>query len=516
MSYFIYLRKSRKDAELEQELGDTLARHRKQLLELAKREHLAISAIYEEVVSGETIAQRPEIQRMLADIEQGGCEGVLVMEVERLARGDTVDQGIISRTFSITGTKIITPLKTYDPRNEFDQEYFEFGLFMSRREYKTINRRIQAGRLSSVKEGKFVGNIPPYGYSRQKIENGKGYMLIPDESEAPVVQKIFELYTKELKGYSYIATHLNKHGVPPRKAQGWTGSSVRDILHNPVYIGKIRWGFRAQEKKVSDGVISISRPKTENCMLYDGLHKPLVSDDVFRLAQEISSKNRVAAVPLQKKVMNPFAGLVICKKCGHHIVRKQYTSKRGNNYDTLLCNSTLCNCVSTSYKAFENVVLETLHDWLENYTIELNRSDFTPINQDYYTEQIASLEKELDVLHKQLEKCYTFLEQEIYNLETFTERSAFLKSEISKKEAALEELSTEFRTLTNNGEYTKAFVSKLSFLLENYHQIETAEEKNLLLKQLISKIVYEKNSKGKKGDYEKATFTIDVYPYFPH
>ena len=46
----------------------------------------------------------------------------------------------------------MTPAKIYDPNNEFDEEYFEFGLFMSRREYKTIKKRLQRGRVSSAKE----------------------------------------------------------------------------------------------------------------------------------------------------------------------------------------------------------------------------------------------------------------------------------------------------------------------------------------------------------------------------
>ena len=94
------------------------------------------------------------------------------MEVERLARGDTIDQGIVAQTFKLSCTKIITPMKTYDPNNEYDEEYFEFGLFMSRREYKTINRRLQRGRVASVKEGKYVGNKSPYGYTRMKLEHG--------------------------------------------------------------------------------------------------------------------------------------------------------------------------------------------------------------------------------------------------------------------------------------------------------------------------------------------------------
>ena len=137
MPYCMYLRKSRSDIEAETHgETETLARHEKALLELSKRLHLNVTEIYREVVSGETIAARPVMQRLLSEVEQGAWEGVLVMEVERLARGDTIDQGIVAQTFKFSDTRIITPLKTYDPTNEYDEEYFEFGLFMSRRSIK--------------------------------------------------------------------------------------------------------------------------------------------------------------------------------------------------------------------------------------------------------------------------------------------------------------------------------------------------------------------------------------------
>ena len=133
--------------------GDTLARHRNTLLELAAARQLSVSKIYEEVVSGDTIAARPQMQQLLSDVEAGRWEGVLVMEVERLARGDTIDQGLVAQAFKFSDTRIITPVKSYDPNNEFDEEYFEFGLFMSRREYKVINRRLQQGPVGLCQGG---------------------------------------------------------------------------------------------------------------------------------------------------------------------------------------------------------------------------------------------------------------------------------------------------------------------------------------------------------------------------
>lgn len=93
-AYAIYLRKSRVDLEAEAAgSGDTLARHRNTLLELAAARQLSVSKIYEEVVSGDTIAARPQMQQLLSDVEAGRWEGVLVMEVERLAAAIPLTRG---------------------------------------------------------------------------------------------------------------------------------------------------------------------------------------------------------------------------------------------------------------------------------------------------------------------------------------------------------------------------------------------------------------------------------------
>lgn len=176
----MYLRKSRKDLEMERlHPGSTLLRHESVLRSLADSMSLPVLKIYREVGSGDTISGRPVMKQLLSEVEQGKWEGVLVMEIERLARGDSIDQGIVTRTFQYSGTRIITPYKIYEPENDFDLEYFEFSLFMSRREYKTINRRMQAGRLASIKEGKYVGNIAPYGYDRIRLPDRKGFTLCP-------------------------------------------------------------------------------------------------------------------------------------------------------------------------------------------------------------------------------------------------------------------------------------------------------------------------------------------------
>ena len=137
----IYLRKSRKDDEVIKTNADVLATHERTLLDLANNLGLNVTDIRREVVSGDTIAARPEMQQLLTEIEAGLWRSVIVMEVERLARGDTIDQGIVAQTFKYSGTKIVTPMRTYDPANEFDEEYFEFGLFMAIAYHRPYNSK---------------------------------------------------------------------------------------------------------------------------------------------------------------------------------------------------------------------------------------------------------------------------------------------------------------------------------------------------------------------------------------
>ena len=98
--YAVYLRKSRADLEAEARgEGETLARHKKTLYDIAKRMQISIAAEYKEIVSGESIAARPQMQKLLNDVTEGMYDGVLVMEIERLARGNTIDQGIVAQAF---------------------------------------------------------------------------------------------------------------------------------------------------------------------------------------------------------------------------------------------------------------------------------------------------------------------------------------------------------------------------------------------------------------------------------
>lgn len=523
MAYCIYLRKSRADLEAEAHgEGETLLRHEKALLDLAKRQKLNVTEIYREVVSGETISARPMMQRLLDEVEKGLWTGVLVMEIERLARGDTIDQGIVAQAFKYSGTKIITPMKVYDPSNEFDEEYFEFGLFMSRREFKTITRRIQRGRIASVKEGKYISSVAPYGYNRVKIKNDKGYTLEIIPEQAKVVRLIYDLYTKgepqpdgtyEKLGTVRIARKLDNMGIKPMINDTWSKASIQDILKNPVYIGKIRWSYRKEIKSVRNNKVVVTRPNSDDYILVDGIHEPIIDLETYNKAQEILSKRARPPVPSSNVLKNPLTGIIYCGKCGAMMTRLAKTKK--TPYDTLKCPNRYCDNVSSPLYLVEKVLLDEIRKWLADYKVKWNVEKLDmPYSKAIKDKEnaIQMAQNQLDKLNEQRDRIFTLLEQGVYTPEIFTERSKKLSDQISTAENLINKYNKELMQLKEQSEKNDVLIPKTEHILDIYETIQPASAKNEHLKEILEKAEYIKNEPNKKGNRDHANFEIRIYP----
>ncbi len=521
MADCIYLRKSRVDAEAEAHgAGDTLARHEKELLQTAKKLRRTITHIYREVVSGETISARPQMQQLLRDVELGLWDAVHVMEVERLARGDTLDQGIVSQTFLYSKTLIITPKKTYDPSNEFDEEYFEFGLFMSRREYKTINRRQQAGRLASLREGKWVANKAPYGYRRNKLQGQKGWSLEVQDPQASIVCDIFRWLTSGYEeagscitlGTSQIAHRLNHLGIPSPSGREWGANSVRDILRNDAYAGWIHWGRRATQKALCDGTVVTSRPRADlrSYQRFPGLHPPLIPQETFDLAQTILGNYPSRPGPKQAKTQNPLAGLVFCGACGHSMVRRPYASGRP---DALLCPYPSCPTKSSDLMLVETVLLSTLTDWLSNLEAPKHEECLPTRSpeRDALQRALALGEKKLDLLRQQESRAFELVEQAVYSPEQFIQRTTELEKQKESLLQTQERIRLELQTRERETPFDLQGIPKLHHVLDSYPMAQDAAEKKRLLTSVLSRVIYLKTTGGR---YQESNLQLILYPRF--
>ena len=499
-----YLRKSRADLEIENVTGeDTLKRHREIIKNLAKQNSVILDEYFEEVVSGETIQARPKIQELLKKVENNEIEEVYVVDVDRLARGDTEDQGRISKTFKFGNTKIVTPGKTYDPNNEFDEDFFEFGLFMSRREYKIINKRLNRGRLSSVNEGKFIGSICPYGYSKEKLKGQKGYKLIINEEEAKIVKIIFNLALSGI-GASNIANHLNKIGSKPRKAEVWVSASIRDIIHNPVYYGMIKWNYRKTIKTMKNGTIYKSRPKQKEYILVPGLHEAIIDEDTWKLANKNSKIKEGKSVKKDLTLQNPLAGLVECGYCHRTMQRRNY---RSGHIDGLICPLPHCKNIGSHLYIVEKAILSSLQSYLIEYEETLASYKENEPTQELDINSVELIEKEIEKAKNQLNKAFDLLEQEVYDNNTFIERSKTLKQKINELEKEKEKYS--IKTKQKKLEKIKDVIPKLKDVINTYSNNLPAKNRNELLKSVINKVYYIKCLKGKSHE-EEFELQIDI------
>ena len=520
--YLIYLRKSRKDRELELQTGnyDTLQRHRNALMALAKERGYLIAHVYEEVVSGDTIAERPEMQRLLAAVETGEYAGVLVMEVPRLARGNTRDQGTVAETFQYSGTKIITPDKIYDPADEADEEYFEFGLFMSRREYKAINRRLQRGRMASLNEGKFIAGTAPYGYKRVRIQHQKGYTLEQVPEQADVVREIFQLYTVgELQadgtvapvGSYGIANTLNARGIPSPGGVKWTASAVRDVLKNPTYAGYVRWSYRPNRKQMVDGALVVTNPVNKDSVLKKGIHEPIVSEQTWNAAKAAMSGRSHAPVPGRKQIANPLAGILYCSVCGRSMVQLP----QGNHGEPMvMCPTAKCPTVGSRRDMTEAALLDALRTWLKSYQVSSKAQESAQGNDAAPTVKsvesaLSRARKGLDGLKQQKSRLFDLLEQGVYTNDVFLERSRILASRIMEAEKQVEALREHLIAMRKAELARKSIAPSIQNVLDVYDTLESPAEKNALLKTVLDHVVYSKTIGGR---YKENNLQLFVYP----
>ncbi len=488
MKTAIYLRKSRADEEFEKlGQGNTLNRHKETLLKLSSELKLDIVKIHEEIVSGESLAQRPAMLKLLEEVSNNEYDSILIMDMDRLGRGNMQEQGLILDTFKQSKTKIITPRKTYDLDDEFDEEYSEFEAFMARKELKIITRRMQRGRQKSVEEGNYIGTYPPFGYKIDGI--GRNRKLIIDTNTFHAVKLIFEMYAVG-KGGNKIATELNRLGYKTATGKQFSNHSILNIIKNPIYIGKVTWKKKTYKKGDLNKRRTVKLKPRDEWIVAQGKHAPIITEDLYD--QAMKQLNNKTHVPYRTKMTNPLAGLVFCSSCGSPMSYRPYIKSPPH----LICYNE--NCKSTKSSRFDYIerdILKQLHELQKKYSStipEINTSNKLPIEN-----AIKNIVTDIDKLNKQRESLHDFLEQGIYTIDVFLERGELINTKLNKLSLQLKELKNTDQPTISNLEKAKLITNAL----QAYVLIENIELKNQALKQVIDKIIYTKPKTSKSKEF---------------
>lgn len=505
MAYCIYLRKSRKDMEAEARgEGETLARHKRTLTDLAAQRHLPVAEIYAEIVSGETIAERPEMRRMLAAIESGAYEGVICMDIDRLGRGDGADQARILKTLKFTHTLVITLYDTYDPWNsENDEESLECSQHFARMEYRHIKRRLWAGRVAAARTGKWMSPRAPYGYV--KASSAEGFpTLAPVSDEANIVCLIFDWYGSGQMGLMKIASTLSKMGLKTHLGNQFTRATLRQMLQNPTYLGKIRWCYRRYKTAIKDGIVVKTLQYSDECMLFEGLHPAIITQAQWDAAQAQRARSQSVPCKSSTELRNPLAGLLYCSHCGYAMqyLHSRYDPLNNRGYICRTHGCPTCSCYSLHVLA---VVRDALEGWASLST-QPEEQDTTP-KQDPRALRIAAAQSALDALLTQRIKLQELVEAGAYTIPVYIERNTLNEERIKAATAELDEAKQSMAP----EEAIKANHDKIAHVLDVWEE-STPAELNVLLKQIISRITYTKDHQCTKVENPIEYLTLDIYP----
>lgn len=501
----IYLRKSRTDNQFES-VNDVLSRHEQMLQDYCMRifeEPIPQSNIYREVVSGETINDRPMMIKLLEDIEKGDIDAVVVIEPQRLSRGSFGDIDRIVNAFKYTDTKVITPTKTYDLNNKFDRKYFEQELLRGNDYLEYVKEILVRGRKKSIEDGLYIASKPPYGYDKFKLK--KGFTLVPNK-DADNVRYIFQKFNEGF-GTTELAKHLIEIGMKSQTGKQWTPHMIRNIITNDIYIGVLTYGRRETKKTMKDGKIVISRPwNKDDYIKSKGLHEPIITNEVFNQAQELLKSRAGKPIRSDKSIKNPLAGLVKCKLCGSNMARRPYDKRP---VSTLICRTIGCKNVSSDLNLVENKVIELLNKELMNYKHFL----------DNYEEEIKTstniIEKEIKKIDNQLNSLKKDLQNALikYNRNIITEEEyIFLRNYTLEEESRLNGLKSALIDKSQNDEleHKRKAIPILETCLKEYYSLSIVD-RHKLLTAIIDKITYEKSKGGRWNEENRNNFKLELF-----
>jgi site-specific DNA recombinase len=258
--------------------------------------------------------ERPGIQRVIRLVQEKKCEAVLVWKLDRLSRSQKDTLYLIEDVFLKNGCAFVSMNENFDTSTAFGRAMIGILSVFAQLEREQIRERMAVGRVGRAKAGLFHGGgFAPIGYDYKTIAEG-GEGLVVNEYEAMQVREVFSLY---LQGWPVNRIRKYMTARYTTKSGDWgNDTTIRDVLKNPLYIGKINWA-----KKI-----------------YDGKHEPIIDEETFNAAAArlaSSQWKRDCSDGLERN--SPFhsthllGGILWCGRCGARYFASGNYSGKGEN-----------------------------------------------------------------------------------------------------------------------------------------------------------------------------------------
>lgn len=479
----LYSRKSQSD-DPGQTVEEVLEKHNTMLQEYAERElggKIPEENIYKEVVSGESIDGRVEIKKVLARIEDPNIKAVLVVEPQRLSRGDLEDCGRLINTLRFTKTQVLTLMMTYDLENKMERKFFQDELMRGRDYLEYVKEILFRGRFAAAKRGEFIMATPPYGYRKIVNSEGKNTLEIV-EDEAMIVRQIFDWRVNHGLGTVTMARRLDEMAVKPPRGDYWPTPTIAKILENKHYLGLIVFNEYKKLQVMEKGVVKKKKikQKPEDALIVKGLHEAIIDQETWDTVQSMKK----VADPRHKKgteMKNPFSGILYCSNCGRVMIRQ--TSSGRVRYR---CPKNKMCFASMTKATLDAAVIDAL-EYSELPELQLKVVNDDGASAKIQEKQLKKLEQKLAEYIEQEETQYELLELKKYTQELFDRRHSALRK---KMDECRDQIANVKASMPKAIDYAERLATLQLAIDTLKDPAATPEEQNTVLKSIVERIDY--------------------------
>lgn len=482
----IYVRVSTEEQAKE---GFSIRAQEQKLKDYARIKEWAIHKIYiDEGISGKNITDRPQINQLIKDIKKGLVKNVLIFKIDRLTR-NTSDLIYLINLFNEYNCAFNSLCESIDTQTPSGRMFIKIIGIFAEFERENIVERTKLGFERKVKEGySLCTRTASYGYTRNI---GNKIQKI-NEKEAVIVREVFDMFVHHGKSFLDIAKNLNERNIPTKENSVWIARSIRNMLTNCNYIGKVRYATKDEERNFE----------------VQGNHEPIISNELYEEAQELISKISKKSYTKRPKEENYFSGVLYCAKCGARLVTHNdlYKNKSGEKIfkSGYRCSNYIrktCSASNISQKSVETAFMdyiEQIEDFSAINEIQLEENRKAKDNNIKLIEKLNNQLKNLENKEKEILNSYV---DNNLNFDRYIQLKDYIEDEKCKVCKQLEEVSAI-------EEDTEEMIIKKEDIIKNLKENWTFlnnEEKRLFLIKFVDKIMIVNEMKNSRRGIAKIT-----------
>ena len=483
------------------EEGYSIDEQNVKIREYCEREGHEIYNLYEDRgISGKNITNRPGIKQLLEDATNNKFDLVIVWKLNRISRKllDILNIVDLLNKHNIAFRSLTESFETETPSGKLQLNIMgAIGEF----ERETIAENVKLGLVARARDGRWCGGVV-LGYDLVELPNEgkkrKNTILKINEVEANTVRRIFDLYSQGY-GYKAVVNRINNEGRKTKRNSSFAVSTVKDILQNPVYIGKIRYNVRQDWSKKRRNNINA------NPILSDGIHEPIIDIETWNKVQVILKERSKKHNKIYDSEF-PLTGILKCPVCGAGMTINRPTSKRkdgtrrineyyscGNwkNKGTAVCNSNSIR-VELADEYVLNKIMELINDEsiLRKVIDNINKNKSTKLKP--ILEQLEQINREIEKLTDKKNKNIELFEDRILDKSELSTRVKAINNEIEKLKYREQELKQDLQLAEGDPIPFEVVNEVMQRFKEVFLEMSTSQQRKQLIHLLVSKITINK------------------------